>query len=51
MGDDYIKSTRKGKEKNQNKDKNAYKYSQKRVRQIEQLRDKQKMREQTTKNT
>lgn len=49
MGDDDIKSTRKGKEKNQKKDKSGYKYSQKRVRQVEQLRDKQKQREQNNK--
>tara|TARA_B100000925_G_C22005408_1_gene473423 strand:- start:832 stop:981 length:150 start_codon:yes stop_codon:yes gene_type:complete len=35
------KITRKGKEKNQNKDKSAYKYGNKRVRQYEALQSKQ----------
>lgn len=35
------KITRKGKEKNQNKDKSGYKYGNKRVRQYENLQSKQ----------
>jgi len=50
MGYDYNTSTRKGKEKNMKKDKSGYKYSQKRIRQFEQLHDKQKQREQNNKN-
>jgi hypothetical protein len=50
MGDDYNRSTRKGKEKNLKKDKSGYKYSQKRIRQVQQLHDKQKQREQNNKN-
>ena len=39
------KITRKGKEKNQNKDKSAYKYGNKRVRQYKALQSKEKKKQ------
>ena len=39
------KITRKGKEKNQNKDKSGYKYGNKRVRQYENLQSKEKKKQ------